>query len=398
MPTSDVALNVVLKVASRCNLNCSYCYVYNKADDTWRDRPRFMSDQVFTAATVRILRHCQRSRQRSLTAIFHGGEPCLLGPERFAERCRQLRDSLTSVVRLRLVVQTNGTLLDDRWAEVFRDHRVEVGVSIDGPPAVHDAWRIDHRGRGSYASIERGLAALRAAKVPFSILSVVQFGASGRAVHRHLLGLGPIGISYLLPDFTHDTIEPIRRTHGPTPCADFLIPIVDEWLAAGPSGIRVDIIWNLARLVLGGDSALDLMGNGPLRFVFVESDGSIEGLDVLSVCGRGLGATGLNVQSNDFADVAAASELHERAIFRGMPIPRNCQGCREEHTCAGGYLPHRFSASSGFDNESVWCADILRLFDTMRRRLDVSPAETLLRRRALEELNTDGSVAVTTSC
>jgi uncharacterized protein len=258
--------------------------------------------------------------------------------------------------------------------------------------------RVDHQGRGSYARIERGLATLRDAGVPFSILSVVQFGADGRSVHRHLLGLGPFGVSYLLPDFTHDTIEPIRRVYGPTPCADFLIPIVDEWLAAGPSGVRVDILWNVARLALGGDSALDLMGNGPLRFVFIESDGSIEGLDVLRTCGRGVAATGLNVLTNDFVDIAAASELHERAIFRGMSLPQNCRGCREQHTCAGGYLPHRYSEASGFDNVSVWCADILRLFDTIRRRLGVSSAETALRRRVLGELSAETPVAVTASC
>jgi uncharacterized protein len=386
----DVALEVVLKVASRCNLNCSYCYVYNKEDDSWRDRPGFMPDEVFAAAVHRIRRHCERSHQRSVTVIFHGGEPLLVGPWRMAAQCRALRAGLEDVVRVRLVVQTNGTLLDERWAEVLREHDVEVGVSVDGPPALHDVFRVDHRGRGSYARVERGLACLRDAGVRFSILSVVQFGADGLAVHDHLMGLQPAGVSYLLPDFTHDSIGPVRRRYGPTPCADFLLPIMDSWLAAGPEGVRVDIVWNVARLVLGGDSALDLMGNGPLRFVFVEADGAIEGLDVLRACGRGVAGTGLDVRTHDFVDIAAANELHRRAIFAGMPLPEGCRGCREEQTCAGGYLPHRWSAARGFDNPSVWCADLLALFDHLRERLHVPVAETTLRRQVLAELAAEG--------
>ena len=387
----DPTLQVVLKVASRCNLNCSYCYVYNKGDDTWRERPGFMSDEVFSAAVQRIRRHCQRSNQRSVTIILHGGEPCLLGPQRIAARCRALRHALENLVRVRLVIQTNGTLLDDEWAEVFRDNHIEVGVSIDGPAALHDIYRVDHRGRGSYALVEKGLEVLREAGVAFSILSVIQLGASGLDVHRHLLGLGPAALSYLLPDFTHDDIGPVRDRYGPTPVADFLLPIVDDWLASGPSGIQIDILWSVARLVLGGDSRLDLFGNSPLRFVFVEADGAIEGLDVLRACGRGMSRTNLDVLRHDFIDIAAASELHRSTIFIGMPLPRDCQACPEAKTCAGGYLPHRYSSARGFDNPSVWCADLLALFGRIRNRWGVSVAETALRRQALKELTAEAA-------
>jgi uncharacterized protein len=83
--------------------------------------------------------------------------------------------------------------------------------------------------------------------------------------------------------------------------------------------------------------------------------------------------------------VARLSDLHRGAIFTGLPVPTGCRGCPELSTCAGGYLPHRWSAARGFDNPSVWCADLLKLFGHIRDRLGVRAEETEQRRRALRE-------------
>jgi uncharacterized protein len=77
----------ILKVASRCNLNCPYCYVYNKADATWKQRPPLMSDEIFGAALSRIRSHCLFTGQTYANIVFHGGEPCLIGVDRFDDWC-----------------------------------------------------------------------------------------------------------------------------------------------------------------------------------------------------------------------------------------------------------------------------------------------------------------------
>jgi uncharacterized protein len=379
-------LHFVLKTASRCNLNCSYCYVYNKGNDSWRGRPALMPDRVFDASVERIRRYCERSGQHTLSVSFHGGEPCLIGPERFAQRCGRLRRELGDRDRLRLVLQTNGTLLDEEWAKVIDAYGVEVGVSVDGAQDVHDANRVDHGGRGSYRRVRRGLATLAEAGVPFSILTVIQPGADGLAAHRHLLSLKPAGISYLLPDYTHDTFAPVRRSYGATPCWDFLRPIFDDWAVSWPPTVMVPLFWNVIRLVMGADSNLDVLGNDRLPFAFVHADGAIEALDVLGVCGSDVAATGLNVLTSDFAEIAAVSAFHRTTMFVGTALPEACQSCPERDTCGGGYLPHRHSRQRGFDNPSVWCADLLALFRHVRRWLDVSANETAVRRKALRWL------------
>ena len=387
MPVPECSLQVVYKIASNCNLNCSYCYVYNKGDDSWRRRPAIMSDDVFDGAIESTRRQCLWSGQTAVNVTFHGGEPTLVGVERFDRWCKRVYDGLKDIVRVKLCLQTNATLLDDRWAEVLSRHHVEVGVSVDGTPEMHDKFRVDHRGRGSYDKVLQGIEALKKAGIPLEVLSVIPFGADGVEIHRHFIGLGAKSINYLLPDYTHDTIGLIHKQFGETPCADFLIPIFDHWWFKETMDVRISLFMTMARVILGGASKQDILGNHPLRFVFVETDGAIEALDVLRICQPGITGTGLNVLSDDFRQIADVSPLHRSTIFTGMPLPTGCQSCVERDTCGGGYLPHRFSRSRGFDNPSVWCADLLRLFAHIRRRLNVDEEETALRRQVLHELS-----------
>jgi uncharacterized protein len=341
-----------------------------------------MSRATFGAIVERIREHCELSGQRSVSILFHGGEPTLVGVDRFAAMCEQARERLSDRVEVGFSIQTNGTRLDPRWVQTLHEHDVTVGISLDGPAVINDAARVDHRGRGSHAAVVRGIGMLRDAGVPFGILSVVQPGADPLAIHRHFLELGCNSISYLLPAFTHDTIGPVHERFGPTPCADYLIPIFDEWWDSGTLDVTVREFHTMGRLILGGSSDLDSFGNPPLRFITIDTDGSIHGLDKLKTCADGMTDTTLSVSSASFAELAAGNALHSR-IAAGMPLPTGCHGCPESETCAGGYLPHRYSNAREFDNPSVWCADLLALFAHIRQRMGVHRHESDARRRAL---------------
>jgi uncharacterized protein len=142
----------------------------------------------------------------------------------------------------------------------------------------------------------------------------------------------------------------------------------------------------MARIILGGPSDLDLFGGAPLGFCFVETDGDIEGLDVLKICEDGFAGTAHNVLNEGFEAVAAGDGLHAETIFRGRPLPTACAACPEAETCGGGYVPHRYLRGAGLDRPSVWCRDLLGLFGQLRRLLQVDHGETLARRRTLGEL------------
>ncbi len=174
--------HAVLKVASRCNLNCSYCYVYNMADSTWKMRPPLMSNEVFEAALERVYQQCRASGQKRFKLAFHGGEPCLLGARTFDAWCEKAHAKLDHIVDLSFVMQTNGSLLDSQWIEVLRKHRVGVGISMDGPKEIHDAVRVDHRQQGSYDRVARGLRLLQEGGVSYGIGCVIP--SRSRPAHR----------------------------------------------------------------------------------------------------------------------------------------------------------------------------------------------------------------------
>jgi len=384
-------LQFTLKVSSRCNLACTYCYVYEKGDSSWSRRPGLMPETVFQTAVERIREHCLRANQGTIEIVFHGGEPCLLGAERFEAWCDHIHARLADIGAISLTLQTNGTLIDDVWAQMLARKGVTVGVSLDGPARVNDIARIDKKGTGSHRGVVAGIDHLKRAGITINILSVLQLGADPIEVHEHMIALGASSINYLMPDQTHATVAAVRRKHGLTPCADFLIPILDHWLDAGDFSLTVQPFKAMARAILGGGSRVDFLGNNPYRFVFIEADGSIEGLDVLRICAPGLAGTNLNVFDHSFVDIVDRSALHRAVIFEGLELPTACRECPEATTCAGGYVPHRW-ADGHFDNPSAWCEDLLAIIEHLRLRMDVPAPETVMRRNLLRAMREEAAL------
>lgn len=156
---------LVLQGTPFCNIACTYCYLPG------RDRHERMS-----VATVR--RVAQRLRDDGLnggelTVVWHAGEPLVLPPSFYEEAFAALAEALAPQTRVTHAVQTNGMLIDDRWCRLFRRHALSIGVSVDGPPALHDAHRRSRSGQPTHAAVMRGIGCLRANGVPFHAIAVV---------------------------------------------------------------------------------------------------------------------------------------------------------------------------------------------------------------------------------
>jgi uncharacterized protein len=203
----------------------------------------------------------------------------------------------------------------------------------------------------------------------------VALGHHSVEIHRHLVDeVGATSVDYLLPDHTHETISAVRSHHGATPLSDWLIPVFDNWWAHDSISVRVRLFDTIVGSVLHHKSRAGQFGNQPLGYLVVETDGSIEGLDVLKVCEPGLTRTGLTVRS-DQSVVSALPPFHRATVFEGVPLPIGCHGCREAGTCAGGWLPHRYSRARNFDNPSSWCPDLFKLFGHVRSRVNLTPLQ-----------------------
>ena len=356
---------IVLKVASTCNLNCSYCYVYNHKDSGYLNRPALLSEEIARAALLRMREHCEFHASHKISICLHGGEPLLLG----RARLRQLVDMVRSEMGPRLgalALQTNGVLIDREWARLLKDLRLNVGVSLDGARDAHDIVRVDHKGRGSHDRVLAGIRVLLDEGLNVSVLCVVQPGTSGRDAYSYLRGLGITSIDFLLPDVSHDEVGRRYGGLGPTPVADYLIPALDAWIEEDDPRVHVRLFADMFKLILGGSCGTDAFAGQETGYLVVETDGSIQANDALRVCEDGLNDTGLNVLDDGFDRLNDAAPRIRDVITAATPLATACRGCRESSTCGGGYLPHRYSRARGFDNPSVWCADILRMFTHVR--------------------------------
>lgn len=355
---------IVLKVASRCNLNCSYCYIYNGEDNGYLHQPKKISDEVFSALLARIDDYVEHSK-RPMTISFHGGEPTLIGLPRFRELVewaqKELGDKLAGIA-----IQTNATLLDADWARAIKSLNVAPSISIDGPKDIHDASRVDLKGKGSHDRVVRGIRELQAVGLQPNVLCVVNPALSGLDVYRHLRSLNVTRMDFLLPDVSHDNFDRAYGALGPTPVAEYLLPILHAWMAEDDDDVRVRIFWDLFKKIMGGQAVTDGFGSTGTCYLVVETDGAIEAMDALRVCGNGISRTGLNVVTDDFRAVSRAAPLAFDVIHGLVPLSPTCMACPKFGVCGGGYLPSRYSRDNMFANPSVWCKDLTLLIDRMQ--------------------------------
>jgi uncharacterized protein len=210
-PAWESSLTVVLKIAERCNLACPYCYYFFQENDLYKTSPALISEDTIRDLAAFLRRGVQELEIEHLHIGLHGGEPLLLPKKRFDAMCRILREQLSDVTNVYFGLQTNGTRVDPEWVSLFAEHQVAAGVSLDGPPHVHNAARPDHRGKGSYDATVRGLRLLQEAansgrNRATGILCVANPNYSGEEVVRHFVeDLGIDNFNILLPREGYDS-------------------------------------------------------------------------------------------------------------------------------------------------------------------------------------------------
>ncbi|SDR27992.1 FxsB family cyclophane-forming radical SAM/SPASM peptide maturase [Thermostaphylospora chromogena] len=353
----------VLKVHSRCDLACDHCYVYEHADQSWRTRPKAMPHEIVVRTARRIADHVQAHALSRVTIVLHGGEPLLAGPERLGRTAAELRAALDPLCELDLRLHTNGVLLDDRFMDVFAEHRVKVGVSLDGDRAANDRHRLFADGRSSFDRVIRAIERLRRRRDLFAgLLCTIDVRNDPAAVYRTLAELDPPQIDFLLPHATWDT-PPLRPT--PTAYADWLIEVFELWLA---DGCRPPV--RMFRSIIDGPSGTESLGLQPADLVVVETDGAYEQADSLKTAYPGAPATGLDVMRHDLDTVARHTGIVARQ--RGLDgLCETCRACPVVKTCGGGLYAHRFRSGTGFANPSVYSPDLLKLITYIRERVDM---------------------------
>ena len=366
---------VLLKVASRCNLNCNYCYVYNMGDSGWRRQPRRLSEDL-QAVIVKELQRLFERQERPFSIVLHGGEPLLLGMSRLHSLFEALREAVPACG---LHVQTNGTLLNNSILDTCAEHHVGISVSLDGPQPITDQFRMDHRGRGSFSRVWKGIELLRghqAASSLFSgILAVIDPRTDPAEVYHFLKDTGAPSIDFLYRDGNYDVLPFGKASPLSTEYGDWMRRLLDIYLA-DPAPPRIRVLDDLIKLCLGGSAMKEGIGVSDYGIVVIDTDGSIAKNDTLKSTSDSADtfASKWSVVQHSLADVVRTAEFqayHEAQ----QPAADTCRACPDLAVCGGGMPAHRWSAVRGLDNPSVFCVDQRTLIARIREWIAVQRGE-----------------------
>lgn len=381
----------VLKVHSRCDLACDHCYVYEHADQSWLTRPKVISDEAISWTARRLAEHATTHALPSVTVILHGGEPLLAGPARLRRVCEELGSALNGIAELDLRIHTNGVQLSPRYLDLFDEFHVRVGISLDGDRAANDRHRRFADGRSSHPMVMRAVELLREERyrhLDLGLLCTVDIHNDPVAVHDALAGLEPPLVDFLLPHATWDDPPP-RPDGSSTAYADWLLTVFDRWTEQGRP-VPVRMFASVLSSLNGGPSLTESLGLAPTDLVVIETDGKLEQVDSLKSAYEGAAATGFDVFRNAFDEVAAHPGVQARQL--GLAgVSETCRRCPVVRSCGGGLYTHRYRSGhgsdsgsehgfgTGFDNPSVYCADLAALIRGIEERTAVATESPAVR-------------------
>jgi uncharacterized protein len=373
----------ILKIFSRCNLNCTYCYMYNLADRTFERQPWQMSDKTIAQLLYRMREHLDAHSKNSAHIILHGGEP-LMGGAPFLSSLFEKIDAAfdRSVYDIRIGVQSNGILFREAIGDLLLERRASVGISLDGPPEINDRSRVDNAGNGSSARVERALTLLTKPpyrKVFAGFLVVIDIESDPLEVYRYLAGFEPPSIDFLLPYDNHKRRPKGKKRFDNTVYADWLLTIFEAWWAER-STIRIREFDTIVRMALGGRSKVESLGLEPVDIVVIESNGDIELVDSLKGTFEGATHLGFNVFEHSMDEVVR----HNMVQFRRLGVDalaQECRSCAIVSQCGGGYLPNRYD-DNGFSNPSIYCHDLMKLIGVIQARVKSEVAAAATRRQS----------------
>lgn len=363
---------VLIKVASRCNINCSYCYVFNQGDTNWKRMPKFMSLETVDAVISRLV-ELYEDQQSPFAVVLHGGEPLLLPRHTLTTLLEGLAKSLCASCSRS--IQTNGILIDDALLDLCARTETTLSISVDGPEKVHDTFRIAFNGNGSFerviAGIERVKSHKQAVHLFTGALCVVDPSSNPKEIYKFFKDLAVPSVDFLFKDGNLAKLPIGKASRDSTEYGSWLASIWDCYVT-DPSPPRIRVLDDLARLLLGGVGTKEGCGEKLYGIAVVDTDGTISKNDTLKSAYDGADRFNAvwSVSSARFSDIASSGEFLEYLEMQ-KPTSNTCRTCDLLHICGGGMPLTRWNDHNGLANPSVYCADYKLLIRHIRDSISV---------------------------
>jgi len=379
-------------VGALCNLACDYCYYLPKESLYPKIQPHRMPEDLLEAI---IIRQIAATPDSTVNFFWHGGEPTLLGLDSFHRIVELERKHQRPGMTITNGIQTNGVLIDEDWCRFFAAEGFSVGISIDGPQALHDAYRLTKDRKSTHRQVMQGYRLLRRHGVPVDILCVVHDRnvREPAAVYRFFKEIKAQYISFI------PLVEPEPGTpNGLSPrtvpadaFGSFLCTIFDEWVRQDIGRIVVQIFEEAARPFYGQDHSLCIFRETCGDVPVIEHNGDFYACDHFVTPAFRLG----NIRKTPLA--ALLDDPRQKAFGRDKreKLPQDCHLCDVLSMCHGGCPKDRIIATpEGTSGHNYLCAGYKRffqycrpyLFDLAALRMTGQPPERLMEHMQNEDL------------
>lgn len=355
----------LLKVASRCNLDCDYCYVYKHADQSWRERPHFMSDAVIEQFGHRLREYRDFHKLEEFSITFHGGEPLLFGAARLATAAKKIGDIVGPAVKLDFSLQSNGTLLTEEVIDALESADIAVSLSLDGPREVHDRHRPAHGGASTFdatlVAVQRLTA--RNSRIFSGVIAVIDPEVPPRDLFEFFAPLQLPRLDLLLPDATYER-PPHGRATQPMLYVNWVKEALSTWFTDFSS---LPIRWFDALLGsrLGIASPTDAMGLGAVSLLVIDTDGSYTDHDVFKITMPSGGMLNRHLTNASFEEIGQHEAIREHGFRLTLPgLASECRSCPVVEACGGGSVMHRWHPQRKLNAPSIYCGEIFGALET----------------------------------
>ena len=363
-----------------CNLDCSYCFFLSK--EMLYPGSRFrMADELLEAYLRQLIE--AHARVPEVTIAWQGGEPTMMGLDFFRRSIELTQRYLRPGQRAAHTIQTNGTLLDEEWATFFKENEFLVGISIDGPRAMHDAYRVNKGGKGSFDQVMRGLDFLREGGVEWNALTTVHAknGDYGREVYRFLRDECDARFVQFIP-----IIERVAEAaDGEVPWSSwrdrplyeqkgdlvtnrsitaelygrFLIDVFEEWVRRDVGEVYVQMFDVALANWMGEPPGLCVHSETCGLALALEHTGDLYSCDHFVEPAYKLG----NIKEHRMLDLVASQQQRRFGLDKRDTLPQFCLDCDVRFACHGGCPKDRFiSTPAGEPGLNYLCAGFKAFF------------------------------------
>lgn len=356
---------LVIKATRACNLRCPYCYYINEQTEAYGT---MISDRLVERLYATYAEYAA-GKGETLSLIWHGGEPLLLGRRRF-QRILDAQATYFGEVEVQNMVQTNGTTIDDDWASFFLDNNVGVGISIDGVRDTHNAMRVDSHGEGTFDRILESIELLHRRGISVGVLCVAGPEIDGVAFLKLLRDIGVKGCDFLIPMTNHAIQRQPNQRVDMERVGEVLRAAFQHWTTDDDPEIHIRLFESLILNALGLKSVCSNAGAGAEQLgtvAVIETNGDVcmdvEFGEIDRLANGDEYRLGANILDDDFSFLTAETILRDRVAKKQLAdIPSQCMGCPAQTICRGSHPGSRYDDLDGsFQHSSAYCDAMLGL-------------------------------------